>query len=670
MKRLLAGLALVALIGSASAQDKGQTRAAITEPPVWDQLERFADERDFLAYVRDVRSLRQIQRDDEYSPSNGVVPPPMAPPPPPPPPPPSPSPSAADSVVVTAQARSEAPATMPDGSSITNVQTQGVDEGGIVKRVGRFLVILQDGRLFVTDTRPGGQPGLALASRTNVYRYTGQHVWYDEMLTSGNRILVTGYSYSQAASEVTIFNLSDDGQLTREAVYYISSNDYYDSDNYATRLVNGNLVIYTPLDLTMVDPDAPVRWPLVRRWLRDNERDAVLTAGRPLFDAHDIYKPVQSTREPMVHSVSVCPLGGPQAGDELECRTTGFVGANQREFFVSTQDIYLWVSPGWSEDPADCDGGLRATLYQVPLNGESPRAIHARGVPNDQFGLDATPTEFRALVNLNTRCGAYNAPAELRYLRIPFTELSTRPHAAANRAYARVPNPGTPNYETRFTETHLVYSARPNWSSYPEGRNNETQTARVFVVPTERPQAAREIEAPHGVIRVERAGAGIIMTGYRNEAGLSLSALELGARPHITSTEVLMGRYEAENRSHAFNALVGREGEGLMGLPTVQRAKEGGRWYWRSDSSDISYLSINSAGVLNEAGTLSTNTDARHPSYQCEVSCVDWYGNTRALFFDGRVFGLSGTELIEGDYANGHVGELRRLNLSAPPPRR
>ena len=224
---------------------------------------------------------------------------------------------------------------------------------------------------------PAARPGWRLRGRTNVYRSPNQDTWYDELLISGNRVLVTGYSYREAASEVTVFTIDDNGQLTREATYYISSNDYYDTENYSTRLVNGNLVIYTPLDLTYVDTNARMRWPLVRRWLRDDDRRAVTTMGRRLFDARDIYKPIQTTRAPMVHSVSVCPLGGERRGDELDCRTTAFVGPGQREFFVSTSDIYLWVTPNhWRDaDPNQpCPG-------ETPAPTRSPcrrRSIRCR----------------------------------------------------------------------------------------------------------------------------------------------------------------------------------------------------------------------------------------------------------------------------------------------------
>jgi hypothetical protein len=132
---------------------------------------------------------------------------------------------------------------------------------------------------------------------------------------------------------------------------------------------------------------------------------------------------------------------------------------------------------------------------------------------------------------------------------------------------------------------------------------------------------------------------------------------------------VLSGRYESENRSHAFNSLVGQDGYGLMGFPTVARVKESGRWVFRSQASDLSFLSVNNAGDLASMGEIRANDHAQDPAYRCEVSCIDWYGNTRALFTGGRVFALSGTELVEAGVSAGQIGERRRINLSAPPPR-
>jgi hypothetical protein len=672
--RLLAAAAALVFIATAGEPATSQPRGKDEnrQPPVWRTLERFDNDAAFLRYVRDVHRLNGTSGrwdTEAFAVEDSAVPPP-----PPPPPPPAPSaapPGAAELSAGASQATSGEP------SSITNVQTQGVDEGGIVKQVGRFLIVLQDGRLFVVDTRQGAGPGLSLASRTNVYRSPNQDTWFDELLTSGNRILVAGYSYREQASEITILTIDEAGQLRREATYYISSNDYYDIENYATRLVNGNLVIYTPLDISNVNPRVRMRWPVVRRWLRDGDRRAVTTEGRSLFDGSDIYKPVQRTLQPMVHSVSVCPLGDLSAGDELECRTTAFVGGGQREFFVSTSDIFLWVTPStWDgvlardcERPGAAASSLPATIYQVPIDGATPRALHARGLPTNQLALDATAEEFRALLTWNVGPCAQGGSAQVRYFHAPLSTFRETPSEAAPTRYVQAPSPEASQYEVRYTRTHVVYGGRNGWHSYPPEPNATLPAARVVALPLANPSAAAIVQAPHNIIRLERAGNNAILSGYRSDRGLSISVLDLDGAPRIVSTQVLDGRYESEGRSHAFNALVGPDDSGVMGLPTVTRTWEGGRWWFRSQASDISYLTLASNGRLGWAGQLIARQNAQDPSYRCEVSCVDWYGNTRALFIGSRIFGLSGTELIEGALTNGRIRETRRLNLSSPPPR-
>src|SRR6201999_3546897 len=104
----------------------------------------------------------------------------------------------------------------PRNPSITNNQMRGVEEGDIIKQIDHYLLVLQDGRIFVIDMNAGGtarQPGreLRLTDRMNVYRYVSPNrwneTWYDEMLVSGDRILVTGYSYEVQASELAVFRL-------------------------------------------------------------------------------------------------------------------------------------------------------------------------------------------------------------------------------------------------------------------------------------------------------------------------------------------------------------------------------------------------------------------------------------------------------------------------------
>jgi hypothetical protein len=147
-----------------------------------------------------------------------------------------------------------AESTTADG--ITNVQTAGVDEGGIVKRAGDFLVILRRGRLFTV--RVGGDnllPGGAVSRRLRA-EADPRGAWYDELLVSGATVVVVGYSYARGGTEIGLFELGATAALAYRATYHLRSFDYYSSRNYASRLIGRRLVFYTP---RCCNPGAPRR---------------------------------------------------------------------------------------------------------------------------------------------------------------------------------------------------------------------------------------------------------------------------------------------------------------------------------------------------------------------------------------------------------------------------
>lgn len=597
----------------------------------------------------------------------------------------------ADSIVVTGsriaspnagRAVAAVNASRPSNGDITNNQMQGVDEGDIVKQIGHYLLVLQDGRIFVIDTRARGGRRLALSDRMNVYRDPRQSMWYDEMLVFGDRVLITGYSYSQQATELSVFRLDmASGQLSRQGVFYMSSNDYYSATNYASRLVGDSLVVYTPFSLySMTRPQ--FRWPMVRRWVDGEDRLAADRRSRPLFDAGQIYRPVRgSTDLPTVHTVSVCPLGEVGPGRDLQCRTTAFVGPSQAQWYVTEQDAYLWTSDnqyGTAREAAcgqaprfDAADYAPAILFRVPVNGAAPMVAGGRGVPPDQFSLDARNGHFRALLRgAQRRCGEGLPESQLAFFDLPLGRFSPTLTEAGSDRYTAMPGVKSPNIANRFTATHLVYGSVGMTSR----GFSENSMPPAYVVPVNRPADVRAIPVRHTVIRAEQAGNDIVVTGYRDRRGLIVTLIDLDGRPRVASQVQLDRRFEAEGRSHAFNSLIEQDGSGVMGLPTIMREGWSSRAAWRSSASDLSYLTVDRNGRLRPVGELERRfeydgEDGGVAGYQCEVSCIDWYGNSRPIFTDGRVFGLTGTELIEGRIWGGEIHEVQRLNiaLSRPP---
>jgi hypothetical protein len=603
----------------------------------------------------------------------------------------------ADSVVVTGS-KVSAP------TSITNVQTAGVDEGDIVKQIGDYLLVLQDGRIFAINVKT-----MQLTDRADVYRrlpadrvkkykwednFEGAD-WYDEMLVQGDHVIVTAYSYEDDATEMSIFKLDQaSGRVKSEGVFLITSDDYYDVDNYATRIVGDRLVVYTPYSLEQFEKlgDRPV----LRRWLPEAERKQRQADGTQLLDVRSIYKPVLRTAEPTIHAISVCPLGDFDRKRSLDCRTTGFVGPRGAEMFVSPETIYLWNSAVRDIDmwrQPDCVNDLgydkpypalpRAdrrdvvpgALYRLPIRERDASVVGVSGVPYDHLSMDERDGEFRAMVDWRTfRCdGAYRAPAENSFLKIRISAFDTIFEPVADSDFTPLPSTGKAVIENRFADDWLVFGGRDSWRGYPPDEDAAPQSSKAVAVPVKRPRDAVVIDIPHNIVRTERVGNDIIVNGYRDDKGLNLTLIGLGKNPRILSTTFLSRRYESEGRSHAFNSVVDAGGNGIIGVPTVKGTEESGRWWWRSDTSDLSFLTKSPAGQLADAGALiATAADdvETHPDYECEVSCIDWYGNSRPVFLAGRIFGLMGTSLVEARIDAGKIKEIARIDLTTPLPQR
>ena len=568
---------------------------------------------------------------------------------------------------------------------ITNNQMRNVEEGDIVKQINQYLLVLQDGRIFVVDTTAGGGRRLALADRANVYRNPREHMWYDEMLVFGDRVLITGYSYRHRATELSVLRLDvATGRLAREGVFYMSSNDYYSSSNYATRLIGDNLVIYTPFSVGDMTRQT-FKWPVVRRWRSDDERDVDIDRrSRPLFDAAEIYRPVRPIDDPTVHTVSVCPLGAVGSERDLSCRTTAFIGPNTSQWYVTESDAFLWtVSRNYqSYDPQACDRAPSfeesyepALLYRVPVDGAAPGLIGARGLPPDQFSLHASGGRFHALLKDRPRyCNnERSTEARLTYLDVPLASFGPSVLEAAADRYTPLPGVKSHYIANRFTDRYLVYGSL---GSQRRGVS-EYSMPPAYVVPIDRPSDVRGLPLRHTVVRAEQAGGDIVLTGYRDQDGLFVTLIDLDGQPRIASSVRLAARFESEGRSHAFNSLIEADGSGVMGLPTIGGETWSSRAPWRSSASDLSYLVVDRRGRLTPIGELQRRFDYGRdddgedgiPGYSCEVSCIDWYGNSRPIFTDGRVFGLTGTELIEGRIFRNEIREVQRLNIALPPSR-
>jgi len=554
--------------------------------------------------------------------------------------------------------------------SITNNQEARVDEGDIVKLYENFLIVLQDGRLFSVDLGEDAS-ALRFVDRINIYTSADDDTWYDELLISDNKLVVTGYSYGNDATEISVLEIDDAGRFTWLTTYFVTSQDYYSSYNYATRMVDGQLVIYTPMYLYEYYADDGIVFPLYRQRTREGKD----TFWQSLFSAEDIFRPIQATLQPVVHTISVCPIS---EADGLACRSTGIVGPAHREFYVSEEYAYVWnaqdleelweLDDNWSDD---CDfealgddyDPLSAALYRIPLFGGETVAVKTAGVPLDQFSLDARESGLHALLTWVPASCWPDEFAPMKYLNVGADEFSRTPPALGPERYISIPAVRGYGAQNRFTEDYAAYSHTTEYESGDE----YWELSDIVVVPLANPSQASRVPVGFGVERLEVFGDGLVATGTLHDDGLYLSTITLGQQSSVADREFLPGYFESEGRSHAFNLQVDEDGHGMFGVPVTIEIPYM-RWTRMRDNSDLAFFSVGENMLIDNAGMLMSTAEPEDSGYECEVSCYDWYGNARPIFIGERIFALSGTEVIEGALYNGQVVELARLSLASEAP--
>ncbi|HEX2206855.1 MAG TPA: beta-propeller domain-containing protein, partial [Longimicrobium sp.] len=537
--------------------------------------------------------------------------------------------------------------------SVTNVQHAGVDEGGIVKVHGDYLVILRRGRLFTV--RIGGGD-LRPVSAVDAFGpdIDPRGAWYDELLLSGDQVVVIGFSYARGGTELGLFRIEPDGRLTHRATYQLRSSDYYSSRNYASRLIGNRLIFYAPLPYDFELEDPFENFPAFRRWGTGDE------GWRRTAAATRVYRPAGPLAvedELMLHTVTVCELGG----EELDCESTALMGPEGRVFYVSPGAVYVWAtSHDWNEETQE--ELPRSVLYRMPLDGGAPTGLRVRGSPIDQFSfLEGGDGHLNVLVASEgegeSMWGAEWAEEDLALLRVPLSSLGDGSRAAPDSRYRRLPTRGAGRYQNRYVGDWLLYGSGNLW-----GRARDSAST-VFALrwADEGPVAAMEV--PHGVERIEQMGSGAVVIGSDGR-DLHFSGARLGASAALAHRYTRAGASQGETRSHGFFYRPDAEEEGLLGLP-IRGPGRPGYEHLQIGSASVLYLR-NRAFHLTELGELvAGETEAEDV---CKASCVDWYGNARPLFLRGRIFALMGYELVEGAENDGRLRELRRINYLPPLP--
>lgn len=664
-RSLLAASCAAPLTLSAACQAAGRAGASGTLTP-------YRSEAEFNSALERWRSAAQ-QRQGEHrraAMAAGAVPPLAM----------QAAPSAAPPAPVSlAKSADAAAAAGAAAESITNVQTAGVDEGGIVKRAGDHLVILRRGRLFTV--RVGADQLQPLASIDAFAPGSDPSgAWYDELLISGSTLVVIGYSYARGGTEIGLFELGADGAMSYRATYHLRSFDYYSSRNYASRLIGRKLVFYSP---TLLQPWAPSPLQLMpgfRRWRpgalpADFER--TLPATR-IYRSDDDFDP----GEPLaLHTVTACDLDAPT----LRPESTAVLGPAGRVFYVSQGSVYVWTSPMGRRRPIPAQAPDRAAeppralsaVFRIPLDGAAPTGLKTAGVPIDQMSfLEDGQGHLNVLLRDNGDGEGMwgserSAAARMALLRVPLAAFGDGRGSAQREHYRALPALAPGLLQNRFVGDWLLWGGAQPAPAAASGAfpGSAVPGPAAWALRFADSAAPQPLAPGHAVERIEAMGEHAVLVG-NDGADLHFSAVRLGrGRAALAGRHVEGGARQGETRSHGFFFRPTGADEGLLGLPVLQPGGAGGRpavYGGAQGSASVVYLrqrelSFAALGALKARPGVAADDG-------CKASCVDWYGNARPIFLGDRVFALLGYEIVEGTLAGRgraeRIDERRRINFA------
>jgi len=535
-----------------------------------------------------------------------------------------------------------------DDDGITNTQTASVDEGGIVKVHGNHLVILRRGRLFTVKV---GDNSLRPVDKVDAYPpgINPSNDWYDEMLVSGNTIVVIGYSYGRGGTEINLFDINKNGGLAYRSTYHLRSNDYYSSRNYASRLIGDKLVFYTPQYLGYYG-DPQQQFPALRKWHKGAKPDEFA----PVVSATNIYRaerPAERSSVGALHTVTVCDLSSP----DMKCQGTAVLGSAGRVFYVSQSSVYVWTT-----DYNDRGGKseYESMLYKMPLDGSAPSALGVAGSPIDQFSfLESEGEQLNVLVRGDGRgeamWGSEYSIGDTSLFRVKADAFADGSTNASVEDYRSLPKVEGYTFQNRFVGDYMLYGSGNGWG----GQTNKTSTPLYAV--NWKTATVHYLNLQHSVDRIEQLGDAAVVVGI-NGSDLYFTPIKLGDRPDVRAPYVRKNASQGELRSHGFFYKPQDENTGLLGLPIAREARPGYR-HLIEDSAAILFLR-NENLQFDQIGELGAENTSSNDG--CKASCVDWYGNARPIFLKGRIFALLGYELVEGRLDDNRLRETRRVNYS------
>ena len=368
---------------------------------------------------------------------------------------------------------------------------------------------------------------------------------------------------------------------------------------------------------------------------------------------------MQGEASSTLHTVVSCDL----ESKDFTCEAKAIAGPYARNFYVSPDSVYIWVSEyNYYEDHDP--NKPNAYVYKMSLDLSDAGVVRAYGTPFDQFSFKQGDDGYLNVLVQEVGLGdaMWNpeySDSEIALVRFPLDDFTDMPTALdPEEDYRSLPSATGYTFQNRFVGDYLLYGSGSGWY-------DEVAESTIYMVNYKKDDPVKEIDLENSIDRIDLFDANnAVVVGGSGENLLFnwIRLSEDNSDPELLDTYSLSNATQGETRSHGFFYSPAEE---ILGLP-VRIAGSQGYEQLYSDSCEVVYLKVNwDDNKLNDLGTLKSSIKEEGFSDlddDCQYSCVDWYGNARPIFIDDRIFGLMGYELVEGEVKEDKIEEVTRTD--------
>lgn len=554
-----------------------------------------------------------------------------------------------------------------DSDVITNNQEAGVDEGGIVKKMGPLLLVLRQGVLHVIDTgAPARERFELLHSHPVVADDSRDDLYYDEILTFSGGAILLGFDFVENAAQLFVFKLDASGSLEPRGRWQLKVDDYFSGNDSGARIRDGELVLSLSFSADSLLKD---NWPFAARVGSDGE--AIEATRVDLLAPDDLQVLDGLGTEPQVYAFLRCDLDE-LLQQRLACTRSAAVANAGASTYIAADGIYLadysWTAQAWRRPDFDPwmarwtgpePGDYASRVLRLPQNrAEAPTVVPTTGLPNGRFGFKETAGGLYLIGS--ERISEHAQRNLLQY--IPFSRFRART-PSQTPAEIRASIKGEIAF-LRFDQTSAWLALEEAGGDDREDGEYQPGTRRLHRLPLDG-GPIQYLPLPAPVERVELLAEHVLLMGSVYRAGDPQDMRTVLVRRDNAAVGPL-GHWpgmaaDLSSRSHSFNAARLDDGTELAGLPVLAPDPPKGSRYYREDLVE-DLLVFRRAG---DALQLAARVDMQHTPSDCELDCYGWYGSARFFAFGERLFTLSGELLKELRFDRGELRETGHLSL--PP---